>query len=86
MRLSKSSITLALDLIEDRISQLDAFVPRDADDLQRFLRCREEFKVAAHATGSPDGRTNTDFAWHRAKPARRKTAPRRVPAAALDVI
>ena len=47
MILSKRSLTLVLDLIEDRIKQFDPLHPRDADDLEMLLRCREEMKVTA---------------------------------------
>lgn len=51
MALSRCSIRLVLDLIEDRINQLDPLVPRDTDDLQDLLRCREEMKVTALTAG-----------------------------------
>jgi hypothetical protein len=43
-----------LDLIEDRIDQTDAFDPRDAQYLDKLLRCRERVKVAAYTADAGD--------------------------------
>jgi len=53
MILSKRSIVLVLGLIEDRIGQLDPLIPRDGDDLEALMRCREEMKVTAHDIQEP---------------------------------
>jgi hypothetical protein len=47
MTLSKRSISKVLDLIENKIGQLDVFIPHDTDELDALLRCREELKVEA---------------------------------------
>jgi len=46
---SKRSLALVLELIEERIKQLDPLLPQDGDDLERLLRCREEMKLTAGA-------------------------------------
>ena len=84
MLLSKYSCHLVLDLIEDRINQLDPLVPQDARDLEALIRCREEMKVSAHAAGGPIREPRIEADW----PAQRK-ADRQPDAAmslSLDVI
>jgi len=44
-----------LELVEQRIEQMDAFNPRDASDLDALLHCRESLKVVV-SSGSADDR------------------------------
>ena len=86
MVLSKCSVALVLDLIEDRINQLDALLPSDADDLQILLRCREELKVTALTADLSDRGAPTKTAWHSDRMARHQISVPTAPAIALDVI
>ena len=84
--LSKCSVALVLDLIEDRINQLDPLVPRDARDLQDLLRCREEMKVTALIAASADREQPMDTTWHSGQTIRHQTHARSITRASLDVI
>jgi len=44
-----------LELVEQRIEQMDAFNPHDEADLDALLHCRETLKVVA-ASATPDDR------------------------------
>jgi len=52
--LSSYSLGLVLDLIEDRINQLDPLTPQDEQDLEALIRCREEMKVTARVVSESD--------------------------------
>ena len=86
MVLSKCSVALVLDLIEDRINQLDPLVPRDARDLQDLLRCREEMKVTALTVEATDRGRQIESAWHSSQAAGHQTQARPTSGVGLDVI
>jgi len=77
MILSTHSFTLVLDLIEDRINQLDPLLPQNAHDLDVLIRCREEMKVTAIAAGRVNEEAGAYFQGHR--------EARRQPPAPMDV-
>ncbi|HTS93221.1 MAG TPA: hypothetical protein VMG55_14525 [Stellaceae bacterium] len=69
MILSSYSLGLVLDLIEDRINQLDPLTPQDEQDLEALIRCREEMKVTARVVSESDdgeygGASLRDMARH----------------------
>ena len=55
MKTQKTPCVLLLELVEQRIEQMDAFNRRDAHDLDVLMHCREKLKVVAHTVGSDDG-------------------------------
>ena len=61
MVLSKYSLGLVLDLIEDRINQLDPLTPQDERDLEALVRCREEMKVTARIGAKSDEDFHPEF-------------------------
>ena len=63
MSLSKRSISKVLDLIENEIGQLDVFIPRDSNELDILLRCREELKVEAGSLDETATESFADAAW-----------------------
>ena len=63
MILSKRSLTLVLDLIEDRIHQLDPLVPQNARDPEVLIRCREEIKVTAIAARLVNAEAEVKMNW-----------------------
>jgi hypothetical protein len=83
---SKRSLALVLELIEDRIKQLDPLLPQDGDDLERLLRCREEMKltagVALTCSSEPSFAAGQGMAQGGGRPLRARTAA----GLSLDVI
>jgi hypothetical protein len=65
--LTSYSLGLVLDLIEDRINQLDPLTPQDERDLEALIRCREEMKVTARVVSESDeeygGASPRGMAW-----------------------
>ena len=57
MKIQKTPHALLLELVEERIGQMDAFNRRDAQDLDVLLRCREKLKLAARGAGLDDHAT-----------------------------
>jgi hypothetical protein len=55
MARQNSPYALMLDLVEQRIEQMDVFNPHDETDLDALLHCRETLKAAVHAS-TPDER------------------------------
>ena len=55
MQTIQSSFASLLELIERKIGQMDAFDPRDAEDLDTLLHCRERVKIAARIADTNDG-------------------------------
>lgn len=55
MKTQKTPCVLLLELVEQRIEQLDAFNRRDAHDLDVLMHCREKLKVAARTAVGDDG-------------------------------
>ncbi len=57
MKTQKTPHSLLLELVEERIGQMDAFNRRDAQDLDALLRCREKLKLAARSADLDDRAT-----------------------------
>ena len=61
MQTIQSSFASLLELIERKIGQMDAFDPRDAEDLDTLLHCRERVKVAARIADTNDGAATSKY-------------------------
>lgn len=60
MKTEKTPCTMLLELVEQRIEQMDAFSHQDEHDLDVLMHCREKLKLATNSGGTEDDEAALD--------------------------